>query len=115
MWVILSCHAAIAGGTIIGGWRVIKTMGQHITKLRPFGGFSAEAAGALTLFTTAQAGIPVSTTHTITGAIIGVGAARRLTAVRWGVTRRIMLAWVLTIPGAALLAALLYWASHLPR
>jgi PiT family inorganic phosphate transporter len=113
MWVVLACHAAIAGGTIIGGWRVIKTMGQHITKLRPFGGFSAETAGALTLFTTAQAGIPVSTTHTITGAIIGVGAARRLTAVRWGVTRRIMLAWVLTIPGAALLAALFYRASHL--
>ncbi len=107
-WVIISCHAAIAGGTVIGGWRVIKTMGQHITKLNPFGGFAAETAGAVTLFGTAQAGIPVSTTHTITGCIIGVGAARRLTAVRWGVTRRILWAWILTIPGAAALGALLY-------
>jgi PiT family inorganic phosphate transporter len=106
--VVLSCHAAIAGGTVIGGWRVIKTMGQHITKLTPFAGFSAETASALTLFGTAQMGVPVSTTHTITGAIIGVGAARRLTAVRWGVTRRILWAWVLTIPGAAALAALFY-------
>jgi PiT family inorganic phosphate transporter len=105
-WVIISCHAAIAGGTIAGGWRVIKTMGQHITKLTPFGGFAAETAGALTLFGTAQAGIPVSTTHTITGAIIGVGAARRVSAVRWGVTHRILWAWVLTIPGAAALGAL---------
>jgi len=108
MWVILSCHAAIAGGTVAGGWRVIKTMGQHITKLTPFGGFAAETAGALTLFGTAQAGIPVSTTHTITGAIIRVGAARRLTAVRWGITRRIFWAWILTLPGAALLGAGLY-------
>jgi PiT family inorganic phosphate transporter len=107
-WVIISCHFAIAGGTMAGGWRVIKTMGQHITKLTPFGGFSAEAAGALTLFTTAQAGIPVSTTHTITGAIIGVGATRRLTAVRWGVTKRILWAWVLTIPGAAFFGAVFY-------
>jgi len=107
-WVIISCHGAIAGGTVIGGWRVIKTMGQHITKLRPFGGFAAETASALTLFGTAQAGIPVSTTHTITGAIIGVGASRRLTAVRWGVTGRIMWTWVLTIPGSAILSALLY-------
>ena len=108
-WVIISCHAAIAGGTMAGGWRVIKTMGQHITKLNPFGGFAAETAGALTLFGTAQAGIPVSTTHTITGAIIGVGAAHRLTAVRWGVTHRILWAWILTIPGAAALGALLYY------
>ncbi len=108
-WVIIACHAAIAGGTMAGGWRVVKTMGQKITKLTPFGGFAAETAGALTLFGTAQAGIPVSTTHTITGAIIGVGAARRLTAVRWGVTRRILWAWVLTIPGAALLGAALYY------
>jgi len=107
-WVILSCHAAIAGGTLAGGKRVIKTMGQHITKLRPFDGFAAESAAALSLFGTAQAGIPVSTTHTITGAIIGVGATKRLTAVRWGVTGRIMVAWVLTIPGAALFGALLY-------
>ncbi|MGH9779625.1 MAG: inorganic phosphate transporter, partial [Candidatus Acidiferrales bacterium] len=108
-WVIISCHAAIAGGTVAGGWRVIKTMGQHITKLTPFGGFAAETAGALTLFGTAQAGIPVSTTHTITGAIIGVGAARRLSAVRWGVTHRILWAWVLTIPGAAALGALIFY------
>ncbi len=111
-WVIISCHAAIAGGTMAGGWRVIKTMGQRITKLRPFGGFSAETAGALTLFATAQAGIPVSTTHTITGAIIGVGAVRRLSAVRWGVTHRILWAWVLTIPCAALMGALLFYLFH---
>ena len=108
-WVIIACHAAIAGGTMAGGWRVVKTMGQKITKLTPFGGFAAETAGALTLFGTAQAGIPVSTTHTITGCIIGVGAARRLTAVRWGVTRRILWAWVLTVPGSALLGAGLYY------
>ncbi|MFQ5818043.1 MAG: anion permease [Terriglobia bacterium] len=107
-WVIISCHTAIAGGTLVGGWRVVKTMGQRITKLNPFGGFAAETAGALMLFGTAQAGIPVSTTHTITGSIIGVGATRRLTAVRWGITRRILWAWVLTIPGAAALGALLY-------
>ncbi len=107
-WVIIACHAAIAGGTMAGGWRVIRTMGQRITKLNPFGGFAAETSAAITLFGTAEFGIPVSTTHTITGAIIGVGSARRLTAVRWGVTRRIMAAWVLTIPGAALFGALLY-------
>ncbi len=109
-WVIISCHAAIAGGTMAGGWRVIKTMGQRITKLTPFGGFAAETAGALTLFGTATAGIPASTTHTITGAIIGVGTTRRLTAVRWGITHRILWAWILTIPGAAALGALLYYA-----
>jgi PiT family inorganic phosphate transporter len=106
LWVILTCHAAIAGGTMAGGWRVIKTMGQHITKLTPFSGFAAETGAAIALMGTAQAGIPVSTTHTITGAIIGVGATRRLTAVRWGVTKRILWAWVLTIPGAALFGAL---------
>ena len=110
-WVIILCHLTIAGGTMAGGWRVIKTMGQRITKLNPFGGFAAETAGALTLFGTAQAGIPVSTTHTVTGAIIGVGASHGLTAVRWGITRRIMWAWVLTIPGAAALGALLYYLS----
>src|SRR5438445_11233144 len=109
-WVILCCHLAMGGGTMAGGWRIIKTMGQRITKLTPFGGFSAEAAGALTLMGTAHFGIPVSTTHTITGAIVGVGASRRLTAVRWGVTRRIVFAWVLTIPGAALLGAVLFHA-----
>lgn len=107
-WVIICCHLAMGGGTMAGGWRIIKTMGQRITKLTPFGGFAAETAGALTLFGTAQFGIPVSTTHTITGAIVGVGSARRLTAVRWGVTRRIVWAWVLTIPGAALLGSAIY-------
>jgi PiT family inorganic phosphate transporter len=109
-WVILCCHLAMGGGTMAGGWRIIRTMGQRITKLTPFGGFAAETAGALTLVATAHFGIPVSTTHTITGAIVGVGASRRLTAVRWGVTRRIVLAWVLTIPGAALLGAVLFKA-----
>lgn len=107
-WVIIACHLAMGGGTMAGGWRVVKTMGQRITKLNPFGGFAAEAAGALTLIGTAHFGIPVSTTHTITGAIVGVGASRRVTAVRWGVTRRILWAWVLTIPGAAALGSLLY-------
>jgi inorganic phosphate transporter, PiT family len=109
-WVIICCHLAMAGGTMAGGWRIIRTMGQRITKLTPFGGFAAESAGALTLLATAHFGIPVSTTHTITGAIVGVGASRRLTAVRWGVTRRIVLAWVLTIPGAAVLGVVLYHA-----
>ena len=107
-WVIVCCHLAMGGGTMAGGWRIIKTMGQRITKLTPFGGFAAETAGALTLIGTAHFGIPVSTTHTITGAIVGVGASRRLSAVRWGVTRRIVLAWVLTIPGAALFGAALF-------
>jgi PiT family inorganic phosphate transporter len=109
-WVIICCHLAMGGGTMAGGWRIIRTMGQRITKLTPFGGFAAETAGALTLIATAHFGIPVSTTHTITGAIVGVGASRRLTAVRWGVTRRIVLAWVLTIPGAALLGVVLFHA-----
>ena len=107
-WVIICCHLAMGGGTMAGGWRIIKTMGQRITKLTPFGGFAAETAGALTLFGTAHFGIPVSTTHTITGAIVGVGASRRLSAVRWGVTRRIVWAWVLTIPGAALIGAAMF-------
>ena len=107
-WVIICCHLAMGGGTMAGGWRIIKTMGQRITKLTPFGGFAAETAGALTLFSTAQFGIPVSTTHTITGAIVGVGASRRVTAVRWGVTGRIVWAWVLTIPGAAILGAAIF-------
>ena len=111
-WVIIVCHLAMGGGTLAGGWRIVKTMGQRITKLNPFGGFAAEAAGALTLMGTAHFGIPVSTTHTITGAIVGVGASRRLTAVRWGVTQRIVWAWLLTIPGAASLGALL---DHLLR
>jgi PiT family inorganic phosphate transporter len=107
-WVIICCHLAMAGGTMAGGWRIIKTMGQRITKLTPFGGFAAETAGGLTLVMNAAFGIPVSTTHTITGAIVGVGATRRLSAVRWGVTRRIVWAWVLTIPGAALIGAGLF-------
>ena len=98
---------------MVGGWRIIKTMGQRITKLNPFGGFAAEAAGGLTLVGTAVFGIPVSTTHTITGAIVGVGASRRLSAVRWGVTRRIVFAWVLTIPGAALFGAIIFRAVQL--
>ena len=108
-WVILCCHLAIAGGTMAGGWRVVKTMGQKITKLTPFSGFAAETAAALTLIGTAHAGIPVSTTHVITGAIVGVGASRRITAVRWGVTGRIMWAWVLTIPGAGVMGVLFYF------
>jgi inorganic phosphate transporter, PiT family len=108
-WVIICCHLAIAGGTMAGGWRVVKTMGQKITKLNPFSGFAAETAAALTLMGTAQAGIPVSTTHVITGAIVGVGAARRITAVRWGVTELILWAWILTIPGAGLMGALFYF------
>ncbi len=111
-WVIICCALAMAGGTMAGGWRVVKTMGQRITKLRPFTGFSAEAAAALTLFGTAAAGIPVSTTHVITGAISGVGASQRITAVHWGVTRRIVWAWILTIPGAGLMGAIFYHALH---
>jgi PiT family inorganic phosphate transporter len=107
-WVIICCHLAIGGGTMAGGWRIIRTMGQRITKLTPFGGFSAEAAGALTLLVTAKFGIPVSTTHTITGAIVGVGASRRLTAVRWGITRRIVFAWIMTIPGAAVIGSAVF-------
>jgi PiT family inorganic phosphate transporter len=107
-WVIIACHIAMGCGTMAGGWRVVRTMGQRITKLNPFGGFAAETAGALTLIGTAHFGIPVSTTHTITGAIVGVGASRRLTAVRWGVTRRIAWAWFLTIPGAALIGSGIY-------
>jgi PiT family inorganic phosphate transporter len=108
-WVVISCHLAMGCGTMAGGWRVVRTMGQRITKLTPFGGFAAETAGAITLIGTAHFGIPVSTTHTITGAIVGVGAARRLTAVHWGVTRRIVWAWLLTIPGAAAIGAGIYY------
>jgi PiT family inorganic phosphate transporter len=108
IWVILSCHAAIAAGTLMGGWRIVKTMGMKITKLKPIGGFSAETAGAMMLIGTALWGIPVSTTHTITGAIMGVGATHRLSAVRWGVATRIVWAWILTIPLSALVAALAY-------
>ncbi len=98
LWIILSCQAAIAMGTLFGGWRIVKTMGQKITKLKPFEGFCAETAGTLTLFGATHFGIPVSTTHTITGAIMGVGARKGLSAVKWGVTRKIFWAWILTIP-----------------
>jgi PiT family inorganic phosphate transporter len=108
IWVILTAHAAIALGTLTGGWRIVHTMGSKITKLQPFGGFAAETAGAITLFGASSFGIPVSTTHTITGAIIGVGAVKRLSAVRWGVARQIVWAWVLTIPASALIAAVTY-------
>jgi PiT family inorganic phosphate transporter len=108
IWVILAAHAAIGLGTMAGGWRIVKTMGQKITKLKPFGGFCAETAGALTLFLSSHFGIPVSTTHTITGAITGVGVAHRVSAVRWGVARGIVLAWILTIPAAAGIAGLTY-------
>lgn len=108
MWVVLSAHAAIGLGTLAGGWRIVKTMGMRLTKLKPVGGFCAETAGAVTLIGTAIAGIPVSTTHTITGAISGVGATQRISAVRWGVARQIVWAWVLTIPLSAAIAGAAY-------
>src|SRR5256714_1901767 len=111
VWVILAAHSAIGLGTLSGGWRIIHTMGSKITKLQPVGGFAAETAGAITLFLASSFGIPVSTTHTITGAIVGVGATRRLSAVRWGVAGRIGWAWVLTIPIAALIGAATYWIA----
>ncbi len=110
-WVIWVCYLAIGAGTLFGGWRIVKTMGQRITKLKPVGGFCAETGGALTLFLATGLGIPVSTTHTITGAIIGVGAVRNASAVRWGVAGNIVWAWVLTIPASAFVAALAYWLS----
>jgi PiT family inorganic phosphate transporter len=106
--IVLAAHAAIALGTMAGGWRIVHTLGSKITKLQPVGGFSAETAAAATLFGTATLGIPVSTTHTITGAIIGVGTVNRFSAVRWGLTRRVLYAWVLTIPGSAIIAAVAY-------
>ena len=109
LWVVLSCHAAIGLGTLTGGWRIVHTMGSRLTKLKPVGGFAAETAGAAALFMSTYGGIPVSTTHTITGGIIGVGATRRLSAVRWGIARRVVWAWVLTIPMSALMAALAYF------
>src|SRR5215210_6163138 len=112
-WVVLSAHGAIALGTLSGGWRIVHTMGSKITKLKPVGGFCAETAGALALFGATLAGIPVSTTHTITGAIVGVGSTRRLSAVKWGVARRIVWAWVLTIPVAAFIAAISYFIIEL--
>ncbi len=110
LWVILSAHAAIALGTLAGGWRIVKTMGQRITRLKPYGGFCAETGGAISLFMASAWGIPVSTTHTITGAISGVGAAQRISSVRWGVAGRIVWAWILTIPLSAVIAAVSYVA-----
>jgi inorganic phosphate transporter, PiT family len=111
LWVILIAHAAIALGTLSGGWRIIHTMGSKITKLQPVGGCAAETAGAISLFTATHFGVPVSTTHTITGAIIGVGSIRRLSAVRWGIAGRIVWAWILTIPAAAFIAAVTYFIT----
>ena len=111
-WVIISCYAAIGLGTLFGGWRIIKLMGQRITKLRPVGGFCAQTGGAATLFFATALGIPVSTTHTITGAIVGVGATKRLTAVRWGIAGTIVWAWVLTIPCSALIAACFWYLGR---
>jgi len=110
-WVILTCYAAIGAGTMFGGWRIVKTMGQKITKLKPVGGFCAETGGALTLFLATGLGIPVSTTHTITGAIVGVGSVQRASAVRWGVAGGIVWAWIFTIPASAFVAAIAYWIS----
>lgn len=115
LWVILAAHAAIGLGTLTGGWRIIKTMGQKITKLQPSGGFAAETGAAVALFTATMLGVGVSTTHTITGAIVGVGATRRLSAVRWGVAGQIVWAWILTIPASAALGALFYYMTRLVR
>lgn len=109
MWVIVSCYVAIGLGTLFGGWRIVRTMGQKITKLKPVGGFCAETGGAITLFIASAMGVPVSTTHTITGAIVGVGSAQKMSAVRWGVAGNIVWAWVLTIPASAFMAAIAWW------
>jgi len=109
LWIVLSCHAAMGLGTLFGGWRIVKTMGMKITKLKPIGGFCAETAGAFTLFMATHLGIPVSTTHTITGSIMGVGAVNKFSAVRWGVARSIVWAWVLTIPSSAFMSGLVWW------
>jgi PiT family inorganic phosphate transporter len=111
-WIVVACYVTIALGTAFGGWRIVKTMGQRITKLRPVGGFCAETGGAITLFTTGALGIPVSTTHTITGAIVGVGAAQNVSAVRWGIAGTIVWAWVLTIPCSAFMAGLAWWVGR---
>jgi PiT family inorganic phosphate transporter len=111
-WVVVSCYLAIGAGTMFGGWRIVKTMGQKITKLKPVGGFCAETGGAITLFMATAIGIPVSTTHTITGAIVGVGSVQRASAVRWGVAGNIIWAWIFTIPASALVAAIAYWVSN---
>lgn len=116
LWIVLSCHAAMGLGTLFGGWRIVETMGMKITKLRPVGGFCAETAGAITLFLATGLGIPVSTTHTITGSIMGVGAVNKISAVRWGIAERIIWAWVLTIPASAFISALTWWVgTHFSR
>jgi inorganic phosphate transporter, PiT family len=110
-WVVLSCYLAMGFGTLFGGWRIVKTMGQRITKLKPVGGFCAETGGAMTLFIASSFGIPVSTTHTITGAIVGVGSSQKISAVRWGVAGNIVWAWILTIPASAFVAAIFWWVG----
>jgi inorganic phosphate transporter, PiT family len=114
-WVVITCQVAMGLGTLFGGWRIVRTMGSRITRLTPVQGFCAETGGAITLFLATYLGIPVSTTHTITGAIVGVGAARRVSAVRWNVTTNIIVAWVITMPAAGLVAALFYWCAGLLR
>ena len=111
LWVIVSCYVAISLGTLFGGWRIVKTMGQKITKLKPVGGFCAETGGAITLFLATSMGIPVSTTHTITGAIVGVGSSRKMSAVRWGIAGNIVWAWIFTIPASACVAAIAWWVG----
>ncbi|MFZ6747483.1 inorganic phosphate transporter [Undibacterium sp. Ren11W] len=111
LWVVICCYTAIGLGTLFGGWRIVKTMGQKITKLKPVGGFCAETGGAITLFMATALGIPVSTTHTVTGAIVGVGSAQKMSAVRWGVAGNIVWAWVLTIPASAFVAAIAWWVG----
>ena len=112
LWVVVGCYTAISFGTLFGGWRIVKTMGQKITKLKPVGGFCAETGGAITLFIASALGVPVSTTHTITGAIVGVGSAQKMSAVRWGVAGNIVWAWIFTIPASAFMAAIAWWVGH---
>jgi inorganic phosphate transporter, PiT family len=112
LWIVLSCHAAMGMGTMMGGWRIVKTMGMRLTKLRPFGGFCAETGGSLAIFIATQLGIPVSTTHTITGAIVGVGSVSNPGRVRWGVATRILWAWIFTIPASAIMAAIAYFVAR---
>lgn len=113
LWIVLVCHAAMGLGTLFGGWRIVKTMGMKITKLKPVGGFCAETSGAITLFLATWLGLPVSTTHTITGSIMGVGSVQKFSAVKWGVAERILWAWVLTIPAAAFMAGSSWWLLHI--
>jgi len=111
LWIVLSCHAAIALGTMLGGWRIVKTMGQKLSKLRPVDGFCAETGAALTLYVSSALGVPVSTTHTITGSILGIGTIKKASAVKWKIAKNIVIAWILTIPAAALISALFYWLA----